>query len=91
MIFILKGSKNNSLLPFSIIKICKEFQEVYKYEKMLLIPKGQYGYNTDYLKMVNYLSKHNVHVDILCFDNNRLRVNLPENVNVKYINISKIE
>ena len=38
--------------------------------------------------MVNYLSKHNVHVDILCFDNNRLRVNL-ENVNVKYINISK--
>ncbi|MDY8163762.1 glycosyltransferase [Bacillus thuringiensis] len=58
-------------------------------KKMLLIPKGQYGYNTDYLKMVNYLSKHNVHVDILCFDNNRLRVNLPENVNVKYINISK--
>lgn len=39
-------------------------------KKILLIPKSQYGYNTDYYKMASYLSKQNIQVDILCFDNN---------------------
>ncbi|GAB6640505.1 glycosyltransferase [Bacillus cereus] len=58
-------------------------------KKILLIPKSQYGYNTDYYKMASYLSKQNIQVDILCFDNNLPKIEPPKNVNVIYVKRKK--
>ncbi|MFK4391703.1 hypothetical protein CN563_10400 [Bacillus sp. AFS026049] len=53
--------------------------------KILIVPKSQYGYNTDYFKMANYLAKQNVLVDILCIDQGFKRIDPPHNVNVVYV------
>lgn len=57
--------------------------------KILITPKGQYGYNTDYFKMANYLAEQNLQVDILCFDQGFTKIDTHENVNVIYINNKK--
>lgn len=54
-------------------------------KKLLLAPKCQYGYQTDYLQMANRLSEKNVHVEIVCFDQSLPKVKAPQNVNVTYV------
>ncbi|MGN4931238.1 glycosyltransferase family 4 protein [Bacillus cereus group sp. MYBK14-1] len=58
-------------------------------KKILLVPKSQYGYNTDYLKMVDYLADQNIEIDIYCFDNGNAKVKIPNNVNLEYVSRSK--
>ncbi|QWG87109.1 glycosyltransferase [Bacillus mycoides] len=58
-------------------------------KKLLLVPKSQYGYNTDYLKMVDYLAKQNIKIDIYCFDNGSPKIDTPNNVDLIYVSRSK--
>ncbi|EJS60872.1 hypothetical protein CN505_08960 [Bacillus cereus] len=53
--------------------------------KILIVPKSQYGYNTDYFKMINYLAEQNVEVDVLCLDQGFQKISSPQNVKVNYI------
>lgn len=53
--------------------------------RILIILKGQHGYNTDYLKMANYLAENNVKVDILCPDYGLKKIEAHRNINISYI------
>ncbi|MFJ7509860.1 glycosyltransferase [Peribacillus simplex] len=57
--------------------------------KILIILNGQFGYNTDYVKMTDFLALHNVKVEILCLDKHLTKIDAMRNVNVKYLKQKK--
>lgn len=53
--------------------------------KILIAPKAQYGYNTDYYQMANRLAEKGILVEVVCFDQGYKKMNPPDNVQVKYV------
>lgn len=53
--------------------------------KILIAPKCQYGYNTDYFQMANRLAEKGTEVEVVCFDQGFRKMEAPQNVNVTYI------
>jgi Glycosyl transferases group 1/Glycosyl transferase 4-like len=58
-------------------------------KSLLIIPKSQYGYNTDYYKMATYFAKKNIKVTILCFDQEYKKIEPEDNINVIYLELNK--
>lgn len=53
--------------------------------KLLIAPKCQYGYNTDYYQMANRLAEKGISVEVVCFDQGYRKLDPPDNVHVKYV------
>lgn len=53
--------------------------------KILIAPKSQYGYNTDYYQMANRLAEKGIGVEVVCFDQGYEKVVPPGNLSIKYV------
>lgn len=60
-------------------------------KNILVIPKSQFGYHTDYFMMIEYLAFRGIKVDVICYDFEEKKVNHNENVLIKYIKRSKVK
>ncbi|WP_422123848.1 glycosyltransferase [Planococcus sp. X10-3] len=54
-------------------------------KKIIIAPKSQYGYITDYLQMVKRLAAKGLAVDVICFDEGLPKIDAPENVEILYV------
>lgn len=53
--------------------------------RILIVPRCQYGYNTDYFQMANRLAEKGIEVEMICFDQGHTKMAEPPNVHVTYI------
>ncbi|MDN3450107.1 glycosyltransferase [Planococcus sp. APC 3906] len=53
--------------------------------RIVIIPRCQYGYNTDYFQMANRLAGKNIDVEMICFDQGFRKVEPPDNVHITYV------
>ena len=54
-------------------------------DKLLIVPRCQYGYNTDYFQMTQRLSQKNIDIEMICFDQGHRKLEAPKNVNITYV------